>query len=70
MFKEVTMTTGFELVLEVIAQPKVPPFYQIFCPSKYFQRAVVVAQLANRLLPTPEVRGSNPVIGEVFIEHC
>ena len=26
--------------------------------------AVVVAQLVERLLPTPEVRGSNPVIGK------
>ena len=25
---------------------------------------VVVAQLAERLLPVPEVRGSNPVIGK------
>ena len=27
---------------------------------------MVVAQLAKRLLPTPEVRGSNPVIGEFY----
>ena len=27
-------------------------------------RAVVVAQLVERLLPIPEVRGSNPVIGK------
>ena len=26
--------------------------------------AVVVAQLVERLLPIPEVRGSNPVIGK------
>ena len=33
--------------------------------------AVVVAQLVNRSLPTPEVRGSNQVIGEVlFIINC
>ena len=31
---------------------------------------MVVAQLAKWLLPTPEVCGSNPVISEVFIEHC
>ena len=30
---------------------------------------VVATQLAKRLLPTPEVRGWNPVIGEVFTEH-
>ena len=32
--------------------------------------AVVVAQLVERSLPTPEVRGSNPVIGKIYIEHC
>ena len=30
-------------------------------------RAVVVAQLVERLLQIPEVRGSNPVIGNFFI---
>ena len=35
-----------------------------------FKRAVVVAQLAERSLPTPEVRGSNPVLGKIYIEHC
>ena len=32
--------------------------------------AVVVAQLAKQSLPIPEVRSSNPIIGEVFIEKC
>ena len=32
--------------------------------------AVVVAQLAERLLPTLEVRGSNSVIRKIYIEHC
>ena len=32
--------------------------------------AVIVAQLAEWLLPTPEVRGSNPVIGKMYIGHC
>ena len=32
--------------------------------------AVVVAQLVERLLPTPEVRSLNPVIGKNFNEHC
>ena len=27
------------------------------------ERAAVVAQLVERTIPTPEVRGSNPVIG-------
>ena len=31
--------------------------------------AVVVAQLVERLLPIPEVCGSNPVIGKNYIEH-
>ena len=31
--------------------------------------AVVVAELVERLLPIPEVRGSNPVIGKIYIEH-
>ena len=31
--------------------------------------AVVVAQLIERSLPTPEVRGSDPVIGKIYIEH-
>ena len=32
--------------------------------------AVVVALLVERPLPTPEVRGSIPVISEIYIEHC
>ena len=32
--------------------------------------AVVVAKLVEWLLPTPEVCGSNPVIGEIYFEHC
>ena len=32
--------------------------------------AVVVAQLVERSLPIPEVRGSNPIIGKKnYIEH-
>ena len=30
--------------------------------------AGVVTQLVERLLPTPEVRGSNPVIGKLLYE--
>jgi len=29
--------------------------------------AVVVAQLVERSLPTPEVRSSNPVIGKIYV---
>ena len=32
--------------------------------ERIWVRAVVVAQLVERLLPVPEVRGSNPVIGK------
>ena len=32
--------------------------------------AVVVTQLGEQSLPTPEVRGANPVIGKIYIEHC
>ena len=35
-----------------------------------FQRAVVVAQLVERSLLTPEVCSSNPVIGTINIEYC
>ena len=35
----------------------------------YDTRAVVVAQLAERTLPIPEVRGSNTVIVNFYIEH-
>ena len=31
---------------------------------------MVVAQLVEQFLPSPEVRGSNQVIGEIYIEHC
>ena len=34
--------------------------------ERYSKRAVVVAQLVERSFPTPEVRGSNPVIGKLL----
>ena len=34
------------------------------------QKAVVVAQLVERSLPTPEIRGSNPNIGKVLSTNC
>ena len=33
------------------------------------RREVVVAQLVERLLPTPEVRGSNPVTGNIYVHY-
>ena len=34
------------------------------------QKAVVVAQLVERSLPTPEIRGSNPNSGKVLFTNC
>ena len=38
--------------------------YQIKFKCNLWLGAVVVSQLVERSLPTPEVRGSNPVIGK------
>ena len=37
-----------------------------FIAKEIFECAVVVAQLAARLLPIPEDPGSNPVIGNFY----
>ena len=42
-------------------------YFTIFC-TKSFEWAVVVAQLVERLLPSPEVRGLNPIISKTIIE--
>ena len=34
-----------------------------------FLEAMVVAQMAERLFPTSDVHISNPVIGQIYIEH-
>ena len=34
-----------------------------------FLRAVVVAQMVERSIPTPEVHGSNPVVGKLYITY-
>ena len=42
------------------------------CPSYFAEvtfnsnRAVVLAQLVERSLPTPEIRGSQPVVGKLL----
>ena len=36
----------------------------------YKSRTVVLAELAERSLPTPEVCGSNSIIGKIYIEYC
>ena len=38
--------------------------------SKFGRRAVVVAQLVERSLPTSEIRGSNPDIGKILSTNC
>ena len=37
--------------------------------KNYNRWAVVVAQLVERSIPTPEVRGFSPVIGKIYIER-
>ena len=64
--------------LPITTRPGLPsaegflPHYFISKLGKRKNRAVVVAQLVERLLPIPEVRGSNRVIGKnlyIYIEH-
>ena len=40
-----------------------------FLERNYFCREVVVAQLVVRLLPRPEVCGSNPLIGKIHMYY-
>ena len=47
-------------------EQKVAQSYEEF-PNKNNNWAVVVAQLADRSLPTPEIRSSNPDIGIISI---
>ena len=44
------------------------PDYQASNMSKYWE--VVVAQLVERSLLIPEVRGSTPVIGKILLNIC
>ena len=41
----------------------------LFSSQSTQQRAVVVSQLVEQLLPIPEVHGSIPVIDKIYIEH-
>ena len=64
----------------ILGKSRLPPkkFYNINYWMTISQRmkqsgpwAVIVAQWVERTLPTPEVRGSNPVIGEIlFTMNC
>ena len=47
---------------------KVPGADFIMAYSQWPRFPAVVVQLVERLLPIPEVRGSNPVIGKKYIE--
>ena len=52
----------------IISNNKITPLENAFSNnSKYWE--VVVAQLVERSLLIPEVRGSPPVIGKIYIEH-
>ena len=45
-------------------------FFSLFQPTKVIEEdttSMVVAQLVERSLPTPEVPSSNPIIGEFYI---
>ena len=44
-------------------------WYENLSPISFKNMAVVVAQLVEQSLPIPEVQGSNPVIGKIYIEH-
>ena len=54
-----TLCVGWPGVRPIESRPK----------QKNYRLAVVVAQLVERSLPIPEARGSNKVIGEIYIEH-
>ena len=43
--------------------------YGDFTGKLIFFRTLVVAQLVERSLPSPEVRGLNPVNGKIYFEH-
>ena len=50
-------------------QKKAASLCQVGRPNIGEGRAVVVAQLAEQSLPTPEIRGSNPDIGNKIFER-
>ena len=68
------LATTPSMVTEVVVTifpSLVVTLYNLFAVALTYTRGVVVvAQLAKRSIPTPEVRSLNPVIGEVFTEHC
>ena len=76
-FAEVSTSSNFPhlQILSEFRWPETNPSERLWTwslniESTLRKRAVVVAQLVERLLPITEVRGSNPVIGKIFIVHC
>ena len=43
--------------------------FDSFLTNKHYLWAVVVAQLVEQLLPTPQVRSSNQVICKIYIQN-
>ena len=44
--------------------------FKVGVPTNRAFRAVVVAQLVERSLPTPEIHGVNPDIGKILSTNC
>ena len=71
---KIIVAIGFELLPKVQKSPNLGTLVSstlVYCPTltkHYFKFGVFgsgcVAQLVEQLLPIPEVRGSNPVIGK------
>ena len=68
LFRQIKMKMAFQfevLGLEPLDHESLPVFTRPgTVPIKTLQQEVVVAQLVERSLPIPEVRGLNPVIGK------
>ena len=61
-----SMITSDHEVITIILLPQYTTFCLFGAMKSSRKRAVVVAQLAERLLPIPEDTGSNPVIGNFY----
>ena len=57
-------------MLELVGSLLVQFFFRQHCSKILISWAVVVAQLVERLLTTPEIRGSNPDIGKILSTNC